>query len=218
MKANWSVSLMVLFSILLVGTSTVDATVINVLDLTETLSFSIDGNRCVPLGTPGAACTTGGFGSGADIEFLGERAVTRSFTSVSFTGDGGTFAVVLAEPDGGVSDIVFATVSVIADPRPFLPAVFRTFFSFTSDPLSPGDLDSPLVREIIAGGFAIPEEGRLQDVSLLFRDAAGTLKRIPGDLTFAVASDIEVPEPSLLVLVGCGLGGLAGMARLRSRR
>ena len=44
-------------------------TTITVLDTDprETLSFLIDGKPCLPLGTPNAPCTTGIFGSGADI-------------------------------------------------------------------------------------------------------------------------------------------------------
>jgi hypothetical protein len=197
-------------SILVLCGSLAHGTTLTVLDTDpgETLSFLIDGKPCQPLGTPGAPCTTGIFGSGADITFVGERAVTRIFTSLPSTSDTGTFAVVLTEPGTNVvSDIIEA---IVASP---VLLTRQTFFTFVSDPVTPADFDN-VTNALVAMGKTTAETGAPVDITNLFRDATGALKSIPGDLSFVAASDIDVPESSSWLLLAVGLATLVGIARL----
>lgn len=211
------------FIILVLNSPTAQGTAITILDQSETLSFLIDGNLCLAIGTPGAPCTTGGFGSGADITFSGDRVVTRIFTSFLQGGDAGRFGFILYEAQlqppftiSGVSDIVMANVTDIGF------GFRQTFFTFVSDPLTAADLADPLVKGIMGSlapmdletGSPIPLGGPL---GLSFRDATGVARNIPGDLSIVFVSDVDVPEPSSFHLLACFIV-LFGMRRIAVKR
>jgi hypothetical protein len=184
------------------------AVTITILDGAESLSVRLDGSLCLPVGTPGAPCTTGSFISGPEPDFsiIAERIVSRFFTSFSPGSSTGDFAVVLVEPGTQVvSDIIEAHV------EEELLGFRSTNLTFASDPegsMAPFPASTDLtaeVKAILSGGHAIAETGMEQEVTALFRDATGTIVSLPGDIHVVVQSDLDVAEPPSIALFASGL-------------
>jgi hypothetical protein len=73
---------------------------------------------------------------------------------------------------------------------------------------------------VLGAGFpALVENGKLQDLSSIFANAAGVPVALPAGLVIGVQSDIsEVPEPATWILLATGVPGLITSRRWRRPR
>jgi len=162
-----------------------------------------------------------------------EFAQTRQFTTICVVvACVGTFntvmlgGIVLFEPGTfEVSDFIVAQVGNV------LNLQNTTVLYFASDP------EISTLTNLLNGGPAllqalvqdaqnhpndkarkIDESGLVQDFTALFRDQNLNKVELPFDIGVKAASDLQVPQPSTLLLLACGLVGLGTVAWRRHRR
>lgn len=149
---------------------------------------------------------------------------TPEFITFTIAVDGtvaaGRGLAVLLESKGKVSDILEVSVTPKKRGNPNDPIdFFDAVVTFTSDPdekpldLSGYGLTEAILDKIMDAGLI--EDGTQQNIGARLIDIATGKPLNTGGLFIVAASDVDVPEPSSLLLVGPGLLALAVLSRRR---